>query len=63
MCCGQGTSNKQTAKIIIQAAQSKAVAPTPVAVKQPQPNPFVIPKATKDQLIINAQLARIPKKT
>ncbi len=66
MCCGQNSAKKnQSVSVQSQPTQQAKVIQFPL----PQPitaNNIVIPKAVKQQLIMNQQvanLARVPKKT
>lgn len=61
MCCGLGPSSKaaKTITAYVPPAPAKPVSNP----GQTTANPFVIPKSIKQQLIVNQQLSRIPKKT
>lgn len=63
MCCGVSSSKKANPVTVqSQPTQQAAVVqmPTPQSITS---NPTVIPKAIKQQLIVNQQFAHIPKKT
>jgi len=62
MCCGQTANKKNKVQQAATPVQQQVTPVQPVSNQSIKASPVVIPKAVKEQLIINQQLARIPVK-
>lgn len=62
MCCGASNSQPQAAKTIRKPSTQGVVIPFNNSKQGYTPNALTIPKAVKDKLIMQQQIARIPKK-
>lgn len=62
MCCGQTNSQNNSPKPIRTAQKQGVVIPFNNSKQGYTPNALMIPKAVKDKLIMQQQIAKIPKK-